>query len=91
MRRAEWEWLRRRTFERDGYKCVECGSRRRLECDHVLSKANGGSDDPANLQTLCANCHHAKTRRENGFDIESVNEWMEYATASRFEKAKPRA
>ncbi len=34
------------------------------ETDHILSKAKGGTDDMANLQPLCRECHQAKTQRE---------------------------
>lgn len=34
--------------------------------DHILPKAKGGTDHLANLQPLCAECHEAKTIRENG-------------------------
>jgi 5-methylcytosine-specific restriction protein A len=29
-----------------------------------VSRANGGQDDEANLQTLCHACHQAKSSRE---------------------------
>lgn len=32
--------------------------------DHRIPKAEGGTDDLANLQTLCRPCHTAKTDRE---------------------------
>lgn len=35
-----------------------------LQVDHRLSKGKGGSDDPSNLQTLCACCHVYKTIME---------------------------
>ena len=60
----KWKALRRRTFERDGYRCVKCGRAGRLECDHVRPYRRGGNDDLGNLQTLCRNCHIAKTAGE---------------------------
>jgi HNH endonuclease len=42
--------------ERDGDTCVLCGQPG-AEIDHI----EGSSDDPANLQLLCRDCHHAKT------------------------------
>ena len=30
-----WGIVRRRVFERDGWRCVECGKSGKLECDHV--------------------------------------------------------
>lgn len=33
--------------------------------DHVVPLADGGMDDPCNMQALCANCHCDKTSEEN--------------------------
>ena len=63
-----WAAIRRAVFERDGYRCVECGRAGCLECDHVTPmQREPGQDvyDPNGLQTLCRNCHIEKTRREN--------------------------
>lgn len=38
----------------------------RLEVDHITPVSEGGHPfDPANLQTLCSDCHEDKTAREN--------------------------
>ena len=66
LRRKRWAAVRRAVFERDGWRCVECGKAGRLECDHVVPLDRGGDPwDPDNLQTLCRSCHIEKTRREN--------------------------
>lgn len=45
--------------------CAKCDTfRERLQCDHVIPRWKGGSDEPENLQFLCANCHEDKTRAE---------------------------
>ena len=36
------------------------------QLDHKIRVADGGSDDPSNLQMLCACCHAMKTAVENG-------------------------
>lgn len=33
--------------------------------DHVVPLADGGMDDPCNMQALCADCHATKTAAEN--------------------------
>jgi len=35
-----------------------------LHRDHILPKFKGGTDDPSNIQLLCANCHEDKTRED---------------------------
>ena len=60
-----WQRLRLGIFERDGWRCVQCGRAGRLECDHKIPLDRGGDPyDRANLQTLCRGCHVAKTRAE---------------------------
>lgn len=39
------------------------GKRRELQLDHVEALANGGSNHPSNLQTLCFGCNAAKRDR----------------------------
>ncbi|WP_374211822.1 HNH endonuclease [Erythrobacter fulvus] len=51
---------------RDGFACVKCGGKHRLEVDHIapVRDAPERSFDLENLQTLCGPCHGAKTRKE---------------------------
>lgn len=56
--------LRKAARTRDGNQCVQCGSTGRLEVDHILNVARGGTHDLDNLQTLCAACHRKKTQEE---------------------------
>lgn len=35
-------------------------------CDHIVPKARGGTDEPSNLQSLCASHHSTKTNLEEG-------------------------
>ena len=63
-----WRATRRRVFERDGWRCVQCGRAAPLECDHIVPLEKGGAPwDLDNLQTLCGGrdgCHVAKTRAD---------------------------
>ena len=70
INQVRWQWLRRKVFERDGYRCCICKRAGRLECDHVKPLKRGGAKyDMANLQTLCRSCHIRKTRLENSGNI----------------------
>lgn len=57
--------LREYIIHRDGGKCVRCGSSVRLVADHIVSRRNGGSHHPDNLQCLCESCNAAKAGRED--------------------------
>jgi hypothetical protein len=52
--------VRRVVFERDGGKCVECGSTFDLQYDHVIPVALGGATTVENLQLLCSDCNRSK-------------------------------
>jgi 5-methylcytosine-specific restriction endonuclease McrA len=47
-------------WNRDGGRCVRCGSRERLEFDHIIPHAMGGADTFRNLQILCESCNRSK-------------------------------
>lgn len=50
-------------FERDGYRCAQCGTAEDLTIDHIYPKSLGGADTEDNLQTLCRSCNSRKGAR----------------------------
>ena len=65
-----WDKLRAEILERDRRLCVRCLAEHdrttpATEVDHITPKAQGGTDHPSNLQSLCHPCHKAKTARES--------------------------
>lgn len=52
--------IRVEVWQRDGGRCIECGSQERLEFDHVIPLAMGGSNTARNLQLLCETCNRRK-------------------------------
>lgn len=45
-------------------KCSHCGSTDRLELDHIVNHAAGGTHTITNAQWLCVVCHKTKTAAE---------------------------
>ena len=56
---AQWERNRLAVLERDGHRCVRCGSTKRLHVHHREAWQAHQADPHAldNLETLCASCH----------------------------------
>ena len=65
---AEWDRARKTIIIRDKGLCQPCMATGRptpySAVDHITPKANGGTDDPDNLQCICSPCHEAKTTAE---------------------------
>jgi hypothetical protein len=47
-------------WQRDGGCCVKCKSQEKLEYDHIIPLAKGGSNTARNLQLLCEECNRSK-------------------------------
>jgi hypothetical protein len=52
--------VRREVWKRDEGRCVDCGSRERLEYDHIIAVANGGSNTARNIELRCESCNRKK-------------------------------
>lgn len=55
--------LRFQILERDGFRCQYCGARAPdvdLEVDHIVSVADGGTNDETNLISACFRCNRGK-------------------------------
>jgi hypothetical protein len=53
--------IKDQVWNRDGGKCVECGSNEKIEFDHIIPFSKGGSNTYRNLQILCEKCNRSKS------------------------------
>ena len=58
--------LRDAVLVRDGHRCVECGSSKRLCADHVVPESKGGETTLDNLQAMCRPCNSEKAAKVAG-------------------------
>jgi len=75
-----WDATRKRVLVRDCGLCQGCLQKGVVTpvgdkpysawCDHIIPKAEGGTDEDANLQTLCRPCHKAKTDAEKARGVQ---------------------
>jgi predicted restriction endonuclease len=54
--------FRYKILERDNFRCRFCNRGGKhsdyiLEVHHIVWRRHGGSDNPANLMTICCRCH----------------------------------
>lgn len=54
------EEVRIAVWRRDGGKCARCGSRERLEYDHIIPVSKGGGNVVRNIELLCERCNRSK-------------------------------
>jgi hypothetical protein len=59
-REAIPEGVRHEVWRRDQGKCVDCGSRERLEFDHIIQISRGGSNTARNIELRCEVCNRKK-------------------------------
>lgn len=52
--------IQNQVWNRDGGRCVRCGSNQKLEFDHIIPHSKGGADTYRNLQLLCETCNRSK-------------------------------
>lgn len=66
----EWQRFRLRILKRDCYMCQPCLSKGRAtpatEVDHIVPRSKGGPMVDSNAQSICTDCHKAKTAEDEG-------------------------
>jgi hypothetical protein len=57
------ENVRIAVWRRDSGRCARCGSREKLEYDHIIPLAEGGASTVRNIELLCERCNRSKAKR----------------------------
>ena len=77
-----WRRLRIRVLERDGWLCVSCQDKDRIEfatvVDHITEITQGG--DPwamENLRSMCRPCHEARHKRGENAERTAWNRFVD--------------
>ena len=69
LRDPRWQKCRLKIMERDGFSCVDCGSKDRTMHVHHLKYIKGFDPwdyDEKDMETLCEDCHKQKTILQKG-------------------------
>jgi len=71
--------VRAAVLQRDGHKCLLCGTPEDLIVNHIVSVNKGGTSEVDNLQTLCGPCYRrAKGHAEVDFRKPYEQEWCDH-------------
>jgi len=57
------ERVRHEVWRRDDGRCVDCGSRERLEFDHIVPVSKGGANTARNIELRCESCNRKKAAK----------------------------
>ncbi|TMC46721.1 MAG: HNH endonuclease [Chloroflexi bacterium] len=55
--------VRQYVWQRDQGRCVDCGSKEKLEYDHIIPVSKGGSNTERNIELRCERCNRSKGAR----------------------------
>jgi len=66
LKGAAYERLKHEAFDRDGWRCVFCGTNSNLTPAHLIRVGQDGEDTLENIMCACVQCHGEFDRYERG-------------------------
>lgn len=68
LKSEHWKKLRQACFDRDGHKCLDCGTTENLRAHHVQYRDSPYQTKLCDVETLCDKCHERahQIKRFNG-------------------------
>ena len=69
--------VKKRVWERDGERCIFCGSHEAMPNAHIISRGQGGLGIEENIVTACIRCHNDMDHTtKRGEMIEKAKEYV---------------
>lgn len=68
-------------WERDGHKCIVCGSRYAFPNSHFIRRSQGGLGIEENIVTMCQRCH---MMYDQGSDRRAIEAFTEKYLRSKY-------
>ena len=62
-RKSITQSVKDKVWNRDGGRCIYCGSNENLEFDHIIPHSKGGANTYRNIQLLCEPCNRSKSAK----------------------------
>jgi hypothetical protein len=78
MIRSVNDTIRRSVMDRDGHKCVYCGTTQDLVMDHFIPHTSGGATALGNLVTACVCCNDKKGDRDPRIFLAEISGMRDY-------------
>lgn len=63
----DWDTIRKKVYQRDGYRCQMCGKNGVIHAHHIVPLKISKNNSLSNLVSLCPKCH--KKIEEVGFTV----------------------
>lgn len=68
-------------WERDGHRCIICGSRYAMPNSHFIRRSQGGLGIEENIVTMCQRCH---SMYDQGADRRAIEAYAEKYLRSKY-------
>lgn len=76
--------VRERILSKCNNECVQCGTKERLEVDHIIPLSIGGRDDEDNMQILCRTCNAKKHNKNIYYGVIKIDKhYKDYVFVNR--------
>lgn len=65
-----------KVWERDGHRCIICGSPQAMPNSHYIKRSQGGLGIEENVTTMCLRCHRAFDEEGRPYLLPRVRDYL---------------